>query len=264
MADTSPIPKQSFAGKVAVVTGSSRGIGRATALALGRAGANIVVNYRAHADEAEEVVHAIREAGGGAIAQRADVANQQEVEQLVERAVEEFGRLDIAVSNAAYSAREPFHEADMEEFRRTIDVTMWGAFYLLRAAARAMIRRDDKGVIVIVSSPLSFLAIPTSMPYNMSKAAIEQMAKTAAIELAEKRIRVNVIQPGWIDTPGERKFSTEEDIKAGGKKIPLGRLGTPEEIAEGILLLAHPSHTYMTGSTLLLDGGFCLPWWFKG
>ena len=99
------------------------------------------------------------------------------------------------------------------------------------------------------------------MAYNMSKAALEHMAKTAAIELAEFRIRVNMIQPGWIDTPGERKFASEETLKSGGSKIPLGRLGTPAEIAEGILFLCDPQHEYMTGATLLLDGGISLPWW---
>jgi glucose 1-dehydrogenase len=252
---------QTFAGKVALVTGASRGIGRAAALALASAGAKVILNYRSHPDEAEQVVGAIRKAGSEAIAVEADVADQASVERLVSAAVENFGQLDIAVANAAYSDRDWFYQADMAGFRRTVDVTMWGAFYLLRAAAQQMIRQGREGVIVVVSSPHAFIPTPRAMAYNMSKAAIEQMAKTAAIELAEHRIRVNIIQPGWIDTPGERKFASEETLQAAGAKIPLGRLGTAEEIAEGIRFLCDFRNSYMTGASLLIDGGISLPWW---
>lgn len=248
-------------GRVAVVTGASLGIGRATALALGQSGARVVVNYRSHADQAEEVVQALAAMGSEAIAVQADVADQAQVEQLVQAAVDTFGRVDIAVSNAAYSDRELFYEADMEGFRRTVDVTMWGAFHLLRAATCHMVQQGDGGVVTLVSSPHAFIPAPRAMAYNMSKAALEHMARTAAIEVAEHRIRINMIQPGWIDTPGERKFASEETLEKAGKKIPLGRLGNPEEIAQGILFLCDPSHEYMTGATLLMDGGISLPWW---
>jgi len=248
-------------GQVAVVTGASLGIGRATAMALGEAGAQVVVNYRSHQEQAEEVVEAITAAGSSAIKVQADVADQSQVEQLVQAAVEAFGKVDIAISNAAYSDREVFYEADMEEFRRTVDVTMWGAFHLLRAATRQMVQQGQGGVITLVSSPHAFIPAPRAMAYNMSKAALEHMARTAAIEVAEHRIRINMIQPGWIDTPGERKFASEETLQKAGKKIPLGRLGNPPEIAQGILFLCDPSHEYMTGATLLMDGGISLPWW---
>ena len=248
-------------GRVAVVTGGSLGIGRATAVALGRAGAHVVVNYRSHDDAAEEVVQAIRDVGSRAIKVKADVANRLEIDQLVDAAVNEFGKIDLAISNAAFSDRELFYEADLEGFRRTVDVTMWGAFYLLRATARQMIKQQSPGVIVLVSSPHAFIPAPRAMAYNMSKAAIEHMGRTAAIELAQFRIRVNIIQPGWTDTPGERKFASEDTIQAAGKNIPLGRLGTSEEMAEAILFLCDPRNEYMTGATLLIDGGISLPWW---
>jgi glucose 1-dehydrogenase len=248
-------------GKVAVVTGASLGIGRATALALGRAGASVVVNYRSNADKAVEVVREIEESGSRAIALQGDVADQSAVEALVTRAAEEFGRLDIAVSNAAYSDRELFYEADMAGFRRTVDVTMWGAFYLMRAASQQMIRQGGGGAIVLVSSPHAFIPAPRAMAYNMSKAAIEHAARTAAIEVAEFKIRINVIQPGWTDTPGELKFASRETLETAGAKIPLGRLGNPEEMAEAILFLADPRHSYLTGAALLVDGGISLPWW---
>ena len=253
--------KVDLTGRVAVVTGASLGIGRGTAINMGRSGADVVVNYRSSEQEADEVVRAIKDAGARAIKVQADVSQQSQVEQLIATAVDEFGKVDIAVSNAAYSDRELFTEIDMEGFRRTVDVTMWGAFYLTRAAAQQFIKQGNGGVIAIVSSPHAFIPAPRSMAYNMSKAAIEHMSRTAAIELAEHRIRVNVLQPGWIDTPGERKFASEETLQSAGKKIPLGRLGTPEEIGEGITFLCDPDQPYMTGATLLIDGGISLPWW---
>lgn len=248
-------------GKTALVTGASLGIGRATAIALGRSRANVVVNYRSHPDAADEVVQSVRAVGAEAIAVQADVADQAAVEQLVATAVARFGSLDIAISNAASSEREMFHEADMEAFRRTVDVTMWGAFHLLRAAARQMLGQGPGGVIVMVSSPHAYIPVPKSMAYNMSKAAVDMMAKTAAIELARSGIRVNIVHPGWTDTPGERKYATEESLRNAGSFIPLGRLGTSEEVAEAILVLCDPRHAYMTGTSLLVDGGISLPWW---
>jgi glucose 1-dehydrogenase len=248
-------------GEVAVVTGASLGIGEATAVALARAGASVIVNYRSHRDRAEEVVKECEAVGGKAVAVAGDVADQAAVEALVAAAVKHFGKLTIAVSNAAYSDREVFYKADMKGFKRTVDVTMWGAFYLMRAAAQQMIAQGGGGSIVLVSSPHAFIPAPRAMAYNMSKAAIEHMARTAAIEVAEHRIRINIIQPGWTDTPGERKFASEETLQTAGAKIPLGRLGTPQEMAEGILFLADPKNTYVTGAALLIDGGISLPWW---
>ena len=250
-----------FKDSVVIITGASLGIGRECALAFGRSGASVVVNYRSHVDQAEEVAKLVRQAGGRAIAVQADVADQEAVEQMVKRTVAEFGHLDIAVSNAAYSDRELFFQADMKGFRRTVDVTMWGAFYLMRAAAQQMIKQGSGGAICIVSSPHAFIPAPRAMAYNMSKAAIEHMARTAAIEVAEHRIRINCIQPGWTDTPGELKFASRETLDTAGAKIPLGRLGTPEEMADGILFLCNPKNTYITGAALLVDGGISLPWW---
>jgi glucose 1-dehydrogenase len=250
-----------FKGQVVVVTGASLGIGRETAIAFGRAGAKVLINYRSHAGQAEEVVSLIREAGSEAIAVQADVADQAAVEGLISRAVNEFGRIDIAVSNAAYSDRDLFYKADMAGFRRTVDVSMWGAFHLLRAATQQMIKQGQGGAICIVSSPHAFIPAPRAMAYNMSKAAIEHMARTAAIEVAEFKIRVNLIQPGWTDTPGELKFASRETLDAAGAKIPLGRLGKSEEMANAILFLCNSKNPYITGAALLVDGGISLPWW---
>jgi glucose 1-dehydrogenase len=253
--------EQQLSGKVALVTGASLGIGRATALKLAQHGAAVAVNYRTSAQEANELVAEIVAGGGKALAIQADVASYEAVEAMVATTVQTFGRLDIAVSNAAWSDRRLFYEASLPEFRRTVDVTMWGAFHLLRAATLQMIAQGNGGAMVFVSSPHAFIPAPRAMAYNMSKAALEHMARTAAIEVAEHRIRINVIQPGWTDTPGELKFASRETLDTAGAKIPLGRLGTPEEMAEGILFLCDPRNAYMTGAALLIDGGISLPWW---
>ena len=237
------------------------GIGRETAIALGKAGAKVGVNYRSSKEKAQEVVNEIRRAGSDAILLPADVADQSAVENMVAETAAKFGKLDIAISNAAYSDRDRFFEADMAGFRRTVDVTMWGAFYLMRAATQQMIKQGGGGNICLVSSPHAFIPAPRAMAYNMSKAALEHMARTAAIEVAEYRVRINIIQPGWTDTPGERKFASEETLQTAGAKIPLGRLGTAEEVARSILFLVDPANDYMTGACLLVDGGISLPWW---
>lgn len=250
-----------LSGQSAIVTGAGRGIGRAIAIALAEAGANVAINYLDNPAEAEEVANAVRKTGRRALLLQGDVSMQKSVENMVAVAAQEFGRLDIAVANAYYSAREPFWEADMSKFRRTVDVTMWGAFYLLRAAAQQMVRQGGGGSIVLIGSPHAVFAVPEAMAYNMAKAAVDHMGRTAAIELVGHRIRVNVIHPGWIDTPGEREHATEEEIAKSAAKLPWKRLGRPEEIARGVVFLCDPKSDYITGSTLGIDGGITLPWW---
>ncbi len=248
-----------LAGKTALVTGASKGIGSATAIALAEAGADVAINYSRSDDAAAEVAEECRHHGVRVRLARADVADKGEVDRIVSETIDEFGHLDIVVSNAAYSDRELFYRASLEGFRRTIDVSMWGAFYLVRAAANHMVDRGKGGNIVVVSSPHANMAVPGSMAYNMAKAAIDHMARTAAVELCSHRIRVNVVHPGWIDTPGERKFFSDETIAEEGAKLPWGRLGHPEEIGRGIVFLCDPASAYITGSTLTIDGGIQLP-----
>jgi glucose 1-dehydrogenase len=247
--------------QVALITGGGRGIGRGIVIELAKAGAAVAINYHSDQAAAAEVAREVERAGSRALLLPGDVSDLAVVERLVADTVAAFGRLTIAVGNAVYSDRQPFYEADMDGFRRTIDVTMWGSFYLARAAARQMISQGQGGSIVLISSPHAYVPIPRSMAYNMSKAAIDQMARTAAIELTEHRIRVNVLTPGWIDTPGERKFASDETIAAAGQKLPWGRLGQPPEIGRGVVFLCDPRSDYITGSSLLIDGGVTLPWW---
>jgi glucose 1-dehydrogenase len=248
-------------GKVALVTGASAGIGKASALALAQQGADVAINYLTLPEGAEEVAARIRSLGRRAILCQVDISDQSAVEAMVGRVVAELGRLDIFVSVAVYSDREPFHTADMAGFRRTIDVSMWGAFYGLRASVNQMLKQGGGGNAIVVSSPHAHLAFPSCMAYNMAKAALDQMARTAAVELFEHRIRVNIVYPGWTDTPGERKFFSEEVLARAAKQLPWRRMAKPEEIARGVVFLADPESDYITGTTLSIDGGSQLPWW---
>jgi glucose 1-dehydrogenase len=250
-------------GQVALVTGASSGIGRAAAIMLAEAGCDVALNYFSMPDSASAAAERIRALGRKALQFPIDVSDQKAVEEMVRETVAKLGRIDILVSSAVYSDRELFHAADMAGFRRTIEVTMMGAYYVIRAAAAHMIARGGGGNIVVVGSPHAHIAIPSCMAYNMAKAANHIMAKTAALELVPHRIRVNIIEPGWIDTAGERKFFSEEVLAKAAKDLPWGRMGRPEEIARGILFLVDPESDYVTGSTLSIDGGSQLPWWSK-
>ena len=257
--DKEPTANRCLNGQVAVVTGAGRGIGRAIALAVARAGADVAVNDLPESQTLQSVVQECQALGVRSMAMPADLGDRQQVEDGIDQVVEQLGGLDVAISNAAYSDRELFHEADLSGFERTIQVTMWGPFYLVRAASRHMIAQKRGGSIVIVSSTHATRPIPGAMAYNMSKAAVEQMAKTAATELTEHRIRVNALRPGWVDTPGERKFFTEENLENLGSGLPMGRLGKPEEIAHGAVFLCDPASESINGSVLTMDGGIQLP-----
>ncbi|MDZ4818754.1 MAG: SDR family oxidoreductase [Planctomycetota bacterium] len=250
-------------GKVAFVSGASRGIGRAIASSLAQAGADVAINFNTHTEEAEHVAQLVVQAGRRALLCQGDVADLAAVEAMIANVELELGSVDIAVANAAYSDRAAFCEADLERFHRTVDVTMWGAFHVFRAAARNMIRKGQGGAIVGISSPHAFVPVADSMAYNMAKAALDQMAKTAALELAIHRIRVNLVYPGCTDTPGERNLTGGEELAKAEAKLVWGRLARPDEIARGVVFLCDPASDYITGSSLLIDGGFSLPWWTR-
>lgn len=255
--------EQRLAGQKALVTGASSGIGRATAIMLAQAGCDVALNYYSLHESADAAAAEIKALGRRTLQFPIDISDHPAVERMVQETVREFGHIDILVNSAVYSDRELFWQADLTGFRRTIDVSMMGAYYVLRETARHMIERNQGGNVVIISSPHSKFAIPSCMAYNMAKAANDQMARTAAVELLPYRIRVNIIHPGWTDTPGERKFFSEDVLARSAKDLPLGRMCRPEEIARGVLFLVDPESSYITGSTLAIDGGSQLPWWSK-
>lgn len=240
-------------GKTAVVTGGARGIGQATCVELAKAGARIV--FCDLAGDGDGTIAAVREAGSEARFVRASVADRAAMEALFDS----LDRVDVLVNNAAINIRKPLVDLDPEDVRKVWDVILWGTFHCSQLAARRMIRQGGGGSIVMISSVHAFRPFALSTSYNGAKAAVNHMAATWATELAPHRIRVNSIEPGWIDTPGERSFYTEEQIREEGARLPWGRLGRPEEIARAVRFLATDESSYVTGTVLRVDGGIVLP-----
>lgn len=245
-------------GKKAIVTGAARGIGRGCALELARAGADVAVNDRERTAEAEAVVAEIRELGRQAVLVEGDAFEAGSCERIVERAVEGLGRLDILISNPAYTWREDFLKYEPETFQKVIQGVLVGGFLMSRLVAKRIVEQGGGGKIVFISSVHAERPYARSVAYNAGKAGLNQMAKTIAAELARHRINVNVIEPGWIDTPGEHAIFSEEVIREAGAKLPWGRMGRPEDIGKASAFLASDDADYVTGATLLVDGGFLL------
>lgn len=244
-----------LAGKVALVTGASRGIGRAIAARLARSGAAVVVNYATDERSAADLVAEIRGTGDGdAIAVRADVACDADVVHLFEAAIARYGRLDIVVVNAGYAYFAPLAETPLDEFDRMFAVNTRGAFLRLRQAARQI---GDGGRIVCISTIGTVLNGPGGACYFGSKAAIEQFCRVLAHELGPRRITVNVVSPGFTDT--------DMLIATGGKEpaaaawidglTPLGRLGRPAEIANAVHFLVNAEGAWVNRQNLAVDGG---------
>jgi len=243
-------------GRVALVTGASRGIGRGCALCMAEEGADVLVNYRSHADEAQAVVAAIEQMGCRAIAFQADVSDRAQVEAMVQAAVQQLGRLDIVVANAAHSIRKGVLETSWDDVLHTLSVSQFGVFHTCQFGVQHMVKQGQGGKVIIISSIHAEIPAARSSAYNMSKAAINHFAMTLANEMTRHRINVNVINPGWIDTPGERAFATDEQIAKAAKRMPWGRLGTERDIGRTVVFLASEDADYITGSTLRVDGGF--------
>jgi glucose 1-dehydrogenase len=248
-----------LAGKVAIVTGGARGIGGSTAVELARHGADVSICDVSPRAGAEGVIRQIGELGRKSLFFQANVGDRAAVERMIAETAERLGRLDILVNNAAKSIRKPFLELETQDVEQVWRVILWGTFHCSQFAARRMVSQGEGGSIVMISSVHAYRPFPNSTAYNGAKAAVNHMAATWAAELAQHRVRVNTIEPGWIDTPGEREYFTEEQIREEGRKLPLGRLGTPEEIARAVRFLASDDASYITGTCLRVDGGFVLP-----
>jgi glucose 1-dehydrogenase len=247
-------------GKIALVTGSSLGIGRACAIELARSGADVVVNYRSHPEAAHEVVAEIKKLGRNAIAVQADMCDANAVENLFTQAVTTFGKVDVLINNATYVApRVPFWELPKDEFEKVWRSYTLASFILTSAVVRDMVKSKRAGKILLISSIHGSFPYPGSSAYNSSKGGAEQLFLTMAAELAPHRINVNIIQPGWTDTPGERRFTPEEVIREAAPKLPWGRLGTAEEIAKAAVFLCSDDSAYTTGAMLRVDGALVLP-----
>jgi glucose 1-dehydrogenase len=251
-------PMQRLNGKVALVTGAAQGIGSGVALCLAEDGADVLVNDIVPATGMQSVVDAIRRTGRQSVAWRADVSDRTQVEAMVAGAVSHFGHLDIVVANAAVSVRGPFTELQWPDVHTVLATSQFGVFHTCQQAARQMVAQGTGGKIVLIGSIHAQFPFAGSAPYNMAKAAITHLGQTIANELAPHHINVNVVHPGWISTPGERKFATEEEMQEGAKKIPWKRLGTPIDIGKAVAFLASEDADYITGACLRVDGGFAL------
>jgi glucose 1-dehydrogenase len=245
-------------GKKALVTGAARGIGRGCALALARAGADVAVNDRERSALGESVVAEIQALGRRAVLVEGDVFARPSCERVVDAALQALGRIDIFISNPAFSRRGSFLEYDPETFDRVLQGTLFGGFHMSQLVARHMVERGGGGKIVFISSVHVRVPYVRSVAYNAAKSGLNNMARTIAAELIPHRINVNLIEPGWIDTPAEHETFGEEKIRQAGPSLPWGRMGTPEDIGKAAVFLSSDDADYITGTALLVDGGFTL------
>ena len=246
-------------GKHALVTGAGRGIGKGCALELARNGANIVINDRPGSPDATATADEIRALGRDCTVALADVFTRAGCEALVRAAVEAAGRIDILVSNPAYSLRSDFLEYDPDEFEKGIQGTLTSGFHMSQLIARHMVASGGGGKIVFISSVHALMPYARSVAYNAAKAGLNHMAETIAVELLQHRINVNVIEPGWIETPGEHETFGKDSIQDRGRTLPWGRIGQPEDIGKAAAFLASDDADYVSGAILRVDGGY----WMK-
>ncbi|WP_088012965.1 3-oxoacyl-[acyl-carrier-protein] reductase [Gottfriedia acidiceleris] len=243
-------------GKVALVTGGSRGIGRAIALSLAKNGANVVVNYSGNEAAAQQVVEEITALGVKAIAVKANVSSSEEVAALVKNTVDEFGSIDILVNNAGITRDGLLLRMKDADWDDVIDTNLKGVFNCIKAAAKFMTRQRN-GRIINISSVVGQIGNPGQMNYVAAKAGVLGLTKTAAKELASRNITVNAIAPGFIETDMTNELN--EQIRTQMlSNIPLQSFGQPEDIANAVVFLAMDSSRYITGQTINVDGGLVM------
>lgn len=252
-----------FRGKVALVTGASKGIGRGIAEAFGEAGAAVAVNYRTDAAGAEETAGAIRAAGQRALTLQADIGDPAAVAAMFTALDADFGRLDILVNNAAVGGDGTLlHDTPYAGWQRVLRANLDGAFLCASEAARRMVTRGGGGRIVNISSVHADACnTPGGGPYCVAKAGLRNLTRALAVELAPHRITVNDVAPGMILTPMNQRALDDAAYRAEAEaQIPLGRAGTPADVAALVLFLCSEAASYCTGGTYLVDGGWMLTW----
>jgi len=248
-----------LSGKVVVVTGAARGIGAAIAKAFGSAKCKVLVADRMRRPDgrarAETIAQEIAKAGGEAFVMQVDVSDQTQVDKMFQTAVEKFGKIDIFVSNAAIMRGGYIWDTDLKNLQEHFDVNVKGSFQCCQAAAKRMIKQGTGGKIVIISSIDGMEGNEAEIAYAMSKASLILLMKCMAVELAQYRINVNAIAPGWVETEMTVPFLNDALLKEVRKRIPLGDMAKPEQIAGGALFLASHLSSFMTGHVMVMDGG---------
>ena len=244
-------------GKVALVTGAAKGIGRACAVALAQQGTDVVLAVRT-LESATEVLEDIASTDAKTLVVEMDVASKASIEAAVEKAAAHFGRIDILINNAGIGAPNKIEDVTEEDFDDTVNVNLKGTFFCSQAVGKHMIKQGD-GNIVNLSSQAGFIALPTESVYCMSKAGISHLTKCFALEWASHGIRVNAVAPTFIKTPGTQKWLGDaEFMKSVIDRIPLGKVGIPEDVAKSVVFLASDAAGMVTGETLMIDGGWTL------
>jgi NAD(P)-dependent dehydrogenase (short-subunit alcohol dehydrogenase family) len=247
-----------FDGKVALVTGAGRGMGRATATRFGREGARVVV-AEVNAAHGEEVAAEIRDAGGEAIALQGDVAKIADVKKLFAGAVKKFGTVDIVVNNAGIAVARALVDYTEEDWDRQMNVNVKGVFFCCQEAARVMIPKREGKIVNFASTSAFVSSSKPEVAYDASKGAVRQMTVSIAAELAPHGINVNAVAPGTTSTEMTKStLATDEGMAWQLARIPMGRVGQPDDIASVVLFLCSPEASYITGHTLVADGGWLL------
>jgi 3-oxoacyl-[acyl-carrier protein] reductase len=241
-------------GKVAVVTGASKGIGAAIAKALAADGASVVVNYAASKAGADTVVEAIAAAGGKAVAVQGDVSKAADAQALVQAAVEQFGRLDVLVNNSGIYEFAPIEELTEDHYRRQFDVNVLGVLLATQAASPHL---GEGASVINISSAITHVHTPTAAAYAGTKGALNAISGVLANELAPRRIRVNVVSPGYVVTEGTHRAGiVDSELEAGFvAQTPLGRAGQPDDIADVVTFLASDDARWLTGENITASGG---------
>ena len=264
--ETNTMENKCLQDKVAVITGSSSGIGEGIALAMGLAGAKVVINYRSNEESAEELKSRLEEAGCQALVVQADVSNPEDVDRLFEAAITTFGTVDILVNNAGIQRDARFLEMSLEEWNKVISTNLTGHFLCAQAAAKEFVKRKVQpeerkaaGHIIFISSVHDIIPWAGHVNYATAKGGVQMLMKTLAQELAPNKIRVNGISPGAIKTEINRSvWEKEEGLKGILSLIPYGRIGEPEDVAKVAVWLATDEADYITGTTIYVDGGMTL------
>ncbi|NGM82144.1 SDR family oxidoreductase [Paenibacillus sp. 7124] len=245
--------EKNLAGKVALVTGASRGIGQTIAEELAAHGAKVVVNYASSPAKAEEVVAGIKQSGGEAVAIQADISKVAEVESLFKKTLDAYGQVDILVNNAGIMITKPLVNTTEEDFDKQFAINVKGTFFAIQQAALHM---KENGRIINFSTSVIGHMLPTYSTYTGTKGAVEQFTRQLAKELGPKGITINAVSPGPVNTELFTVGKTEEQIKAVGSANSFGRLAEPEDISKVVLFLAGPESQWVTGQTLRVNGGF--------
>ncbi|MBW3041480.1 3-oxoacyl-[acyl-carrier-protein] reductase [Prochlorococcus marinus] len=245
---------KSLEGQIALITGASRGIGKAIAISLAKEGAEVIINYSSSPENANKVVSEINSFGGKSYAVQADISNENSVNELIKTVLNKSKKIDVLVNNAGITKDGLLMRMKTEDWQKVLDLNLSGVFYCTRAISRQMLKQKT-GRIINITSVVGLMGNPGQVNYSAAKAGVIGLTQTAAKEFASRGITVNAVAPGFISTDMTKDLNSDTILSA----IPLGRFGTPEDVAGAVrFLAADPSAAYITGQTIQVDGGMVM------